>query len=117
MCYFDADPCDLFRETDHTARTAKPCFICKWRIPPGAPYRKQAWVFEGDFGAANLCLGCSLIVDNFGRHHGTAPTADWFVQALSDCYQGADKSDPDAKRWRDAMAEILRRGRKRELAA
>lgn len=112
MCFFDAEPCEFYEESHHTARKPKECSVCRWMIPAGAPYVKYAWKYEGDFNAAQLCLGCHLLIEDFGSAHRGSPTPDWFIRALTECYDEADKTDPDAKRWRDAMAEILWRGRR-----
>ena len=111
MCSLDLEPCELFDHSLHYARKPKPCFICSWVIPVGAPYEKYVWKFEGSFGAALLCLGCELLLRKFGDNHGTTPTPDYFEQALQECWDGADRLDPEAKPWRDATAEILKRRR------
>lgn len=111
MCSIDLEPCALWSHSTGTARKAGPCFICGWVIPAGAPFGKYVWKFEGEFGNARLCLGCELIADDFATTHGTMPTPDIFEETLRECFEGADRGDPEAKPWRDAMAEILKRQR------
>ena len=117
MCSFDVDEsCEVYRRSAHTARKARKCYVCDWLIPAGAPYQEQAWSTEGGFKSAKLCLGCWALHDEFMYAHGSAPTPDWFEQALYECFSdvGDLKTEPDVKRWRDGAAGILRR---RRLAA
>lgn len=117
MCSFDADPCDFFRQTFHTARTPKKCEVCCWEIPEGAPYQKTASSFDGGFASTIACFGCAWLMERFHEAHRGGPTPDWFLDALRDCVEvprGFFK-DSDVREWRDAIAAILWRGLRREL--
>lgn len=111
MCSIDLEPCSLWVQSAHTARKPKPCAICEWEIPAGAPYQKYAWKFDGSFNTAVICLGCELLLREFGLDHGQTPTPDYFEEALQECWDGAEKTDPEVKTWRNASAEILKRRR------
>lgn len=111
MCSFDCDPCEVFVTRLRKARLPHVCDVCSARIPAGDAYHYSSWIFDGTAASGKACWFCAIVLHEFTRSHGSAPTVDWFRDALHDCFDGADKHDPDAAAWRSAMAGILWRER------
>lgn len=112
MCFFEVDDvCPVYNITHPRARTAKPCRACKTTIAKGEQYERHSYVAEGSARSDCLCEPCALAHQVFRRHphHRGSPTPDWFVDALLECFEGAPKTDPDAKMWRSLYAGIRRR--------
>lgn len=139
MCYFDAEPCTVYQRHWATIRKPRPCDVCGWFMPKGAPYRHHSWLFDGSWDSSDVCFACEALLHEFRESHGSWPSPDWFVDAIHSCYEDSSfrhsgrwlrnnaralgqpfralpqrlafKIDPDAQHWRDAHAAILRRGR------
>ena len=111
MCMFDVDPCDFYDVSHPCSRKASRCDVCHAPIAKGEQYERHSYVYDGTARSDRACACCAVSLLAFKRHHGQAPTPDWFADALHDCFDGATKTDPDVKMWRDIYAGIVKRER------
>lgn len=111
MCYFEAEPCELSRSTWQVSRKRRRCDGCGGFIEPGAQYERCFFVFDGEADTDSACFACAVVSAEFAAEHGSHPNYNWLADALWECVDGAEKADPDAKPWRDALAGMKRRGR------
>ncbi|MDP2275268.1 MAG: hypothetical protein Q8K32_31270 [Archangium sp.] len=131
MCYFELDdPAVEYNVERNEAAAAWTCDVCGAEIPPGAWCRTDAMLLEysdpeegetdaDEWETFEVCFACDAVMDSFADSHGSTPAPNWFAEALWQCFEGADKADPEVKEWRDGYAGIRRRQRaaKREAAA
>lgn len=66
---------------------------------------------DDEWEAVEVCFACDAVMTRFTESHDDTPFPDWFEEALRGCFDGAEKTGPDAKEWRDAYAGIIRRQR------
>lgn len=111
MCYFDVDPCEVYKTKHRKARKQHACTVCHGHITKGNLYKYHSWISDGYPGDAKVCNECEKTMDEFRDHHGQFPSPDWFAEALRECFDGAPKQDLTARKWRSAYAGILKRNR------
>lgn len=123
MCYFDLDePAAEYNIGRHEAAGAWSCEVCGAEIPPGGWCRTDEMLQEyadpdegatadDDWETFEVCFACDDVMTRFQDEHGSVAAPSWFAEALRGCFEGASKTDADAKVWRDDYAGILRRGR------
>lgn len=117
MCDFEVDePISGSTELHRRARKEHQCGSCRGRIRPGETYLRYSWFGDGTAAAVSVCEPCELGWQFFRSEHGSYPTPDWFKEALFSCFDGADKTDPEAKVWRDVYAGMLKRSRAAQRA-
>lgn len=126
MCFFECDESpEFYDQTPHAATEPTKCGVCDFMVPAGGWLETHEWGDcardeddEPDYDlpdegcdVVHLCFACAEALNRFGKHHGSWPTPDWFVDALVECYAGASKTDKDVREWRDVHAGILLRSR------
>ena len=113
MCDISCEPCEAYARAWRTARKPHVCDACGGRIAKGERYERHSGIFEGDPFSFACCAACELVLKAFGDVHDARPTPNWLFRALLDCVEGAHKTDPEVRRWRDAMASMRWRERAR----
>jgi hypothetical protein len=96
-CIDVANPVDYVWTTEvKKARMAHFCCECSRCIPPGAPYRKEVTIFEGNRTIYKTCKTCCSIRDDMfscGFYYGR------LYEHLYECLREFDDDDDDS--WLD----------------
>jgi hypothetical protein len=108
MCAIDLEPCDVWRETERTARKAHRCSSCGGQIAPGARYLSHFSMFEGDYTYNKMCLLCRDDRKTFSDDHGIGPTPGYFPRLLADCI--ADGDEESESKWKPMLERVQARG-------
>jgi len=120
MCSFDlGEVYPVYSITHPRCRKPAPCRVCKKLIAKGEEYERHSYVSDGTAASERMCVGCALAHRAFreDEHHHGAPSPDWFRESLRECFEGADKSEPDVRLWRQLYAGIVRRTRAAKRAS
>lgn len=90
MCFIDLEPCDLWIETEHKARTPKVCSSCRGSIRPGETYTKHFSKYDGLVTSNVMCKPCDDDRAKFAEaHENLQPTPDYFRVMLRECVTDA----------------------------
>jgi hypothetical protein len=112
MCALDLEPCDLWVESEHRARTAKRCSCCGGPINVGDRYVKHFSKYDGEVTSNKMCKPCEADRDAFGEAHELNAAPESFRSILADCV-----SDGDDDRWGQMLAALRARGKKEPSCA
>jgi hypothetical protein len=64
MCFYDDDSdgyCDIWRETNPTARKPHRCYECRGTINPGEAYKRVDYVHRSEAGSYKTCRRCEAV--------------------------------------------------------
>lgn len=99
MCIIEMEPCDVWSETQRTARKAHRCSSCRGPIGPGERYTVHFSIYDREMTRAKLCGLCLADRMEFTESHGgdlLIPDPASFPTLLRECI-GEDEES--ARRW------------------
>lgn len=114
MCEIDFDGyCDVWRETERTARKEHKCSSCGLLIIRGDKYIEHFDIYDGETNRSKCCMACDADRKEFGKAHdvGTLEPRS-FPHYLEECIYD-DGHDEEGRRW----LPMLNRLRKRQKEA
>lgn len=109
MCVLDLEPCEVWSETEHVARTPKKCDCCGGPVIKADRYIKHFSKYDGTVTSNYLCMPCKADRGYFAAAHGITPTPDGFWQILADCV--SEDEDEESNPWKPMMDRIKARAR------
>jgi len=109
MCVLDLEPCEVWTETEHTARTPKKCDGCGGSMAAGDRYVKHFSKYDGLIASEYLCMPCKADRAEFADAHGITPTPDGFWQILADCV--SEDEDEENNPWKPMLDRLRARNR------
>ncbi len=96
MCDIDVDdPCEVWKETRHTARKEHACDCCGGRIKPRDVYTRIFMISDGCPSVERECASCSAMMALFKQHHRNWWNPGMMRDALQECVREERVYDAD----------------------
>ena len=109
MCELDLEPCEVWNQTERTARKPHRCDCCRRPIGQGQRYVNTFWKFEGEVGTAKACADCQVDIKAFAAAHGGSQfMPDYFVDVLKECIWDGDPESESV--WKPMLERVRRPG-------
>lgn len=107
MCDISLEPCDVWTETERTARKEHVCSSCRGRILPKARYWTHFSKYDGEVSFQRICGPCYAARDEFANAHESTPVPAYFPTLLRECID--DHDEESKRRWGPMLAALVAR--------